>query len=270
MKSFIADKNGKLSKLALNIIDDLSYSALMKSLRKKDVKVNGKRVSSDITICAGDRVEIYYSALEQLKYNEIYIDDNILIVDKLVGYTSESVFDSVKKRYSNAYFIHRLDRNTSGLMVFALNEKAEKELVSGFKNRTFEKYYLATVVGAPKVTSATLLAYLFKDEKNALVTVTDKPVKGSVQIKTGYELLQNNGETSLLKITLYTGKTHQIRAHLAHEGLPVVGDGKYGDFEYNQRVGANRQALNANELVFHFEKQSPLFYLDKKVFKSKL
>ncbi len=267
MKKFIADKTGKLSKIALNCVDDLSYSVFMKSLRKKDVKINGKRISNDCQINAGDTVEIFYSPTVSEKFTTVYKDENILVIDKKSGFTSESVFERVKEEQGQAYFIHRLDRNTSGLMIFALNEVAEKELLLGFKNRTFEKYYYATVVGVPKQKSATLTAYLFKDQKNSFVTITDKQVKGSVQVKTGYTVLAENGETSLLKVILYTGKTHQIRAHLAHIGYPIVGDGKYGDFEYNQKVGVKTQMLKAGELILHFDKQSSLYYLNNKVFK---
>ena len=141
MKSFIADKNRKLSKLALYHIEDLSFSTFMKALRKKDVKVNGKRVSQDVTLSVGDKVEIYYIESTQTKFEIVYKDQNVLVVDKKKGYTSENVFDEVKSQFSTASFIHRLDRNTCGLMIFALSEDAEKELLCGFKNRTFDKYY---------------------------------------------------------------------------------------------------------------------------------
>lgn len=268
MKSFIADKQRKLSKLALYNIEDLSFSALMKALRRKDVKVNGKRVAGDVMLSIGDKVEIYFVENKVKKYNIIYKDENILLVDKCSGIDSERLFEDLKQEFGEVYFIHRLDRNTSGLIVFALNKMAEKELLDGFKNRTFEKYYLAKVVGVPKKKSAVLTAYLTKDEEKALVKISSVCVKGSVLIKTGYEVLEENVQTSVLRIKLFTGKTHQIRAHLAFIGHPIVGDGKYGDFAYNAKVGSKTQKLNANELILYFNNNSPLYYLNKKGFRS--
>ena len=239
----------------------------MQAFRKKDVKVNGKRTDKDLTLNVGDVVEIYYTPTENKGYSVVFCDKNVVVINKKGGYASEDVFQSLKKEYSEIYFIHRLDRNTSGLMIFALNEKAEEQLLYGFKNRTFEKYYTATVVGVPKQKKATLTAYLFKDAKNSLVTVTDTKVKGAVPIKTGYEVIDCDDKTSVLRVTLYTGKTHQIRAHLSHIGHPIVGDGKYGDFAFNQSVNAKSQMLSATELVLHFSENSCLSYLDGKVFK---
>lgn len=266
MKEFIADKNRKLSKLALENIDDLSYSAFCRALRKKDVKVNGKRVGEDLILNVGDKVTIYYQPTVVDKYTVIFSDANILIINKKRGFTAEDVFDTLSKSYSNVRFIHRLDRNTDGLMVFALNDQAEKELLLGFKDRAFDKKYRATVKGTPKIKQAVLTAYLLKDSDASLVKIYDNHIKGSVPIKTGYKLVETNGETSVLEVELFTGKTHQIRAHLAYIGYPILGDGKYGDFEFNKKHGVNEQMLTSTSITFHFDKDCALRYLNGKTF----
>ena len=269
MREFIADKNRKLSKLALYHIEDLSFSGFMKALRKKDVKVNGKRVSEDITLSIGDKVEIFYVPTEKEKYKILYKDQNVLVINKISGYTSESVYEEIKKECTDAGFIHRLDRNTSGVMIFSLNQSSEGELLKGFKERIFDKKYTTTVVGKMPKKEDVLCAYLVKDKENARVKIFDKKVQNSVLIKTGYKVLEETKDLSKLEITLYTGKTHQIRAHLAHIGNPILGDGKYGNFEINKKYNLLEQQLSATSLTLFFEQKSLLYYLNGKNFSIK-
>ncbi len=265
-KTFIAKGERRLSKLALQNIEELSFSAFCQALRKKDVKVNGVRVTKDITLHEGDSVEIYFNSTDVQKYSVIYKDENLLVVNKKKGFTSDSVFESVKIKEKTAGFIHRLDRNTDGIMVFSLNEQAEEELLNGFKYHTFTKVYLAEVVGKPPKKQEVISAYLVKDKDAGIVSIFDREVKDSKPIKTGYKLVKEYAETCLLEVMLYTGKTHQIRAHLAHIGCPVVGDGKYGDFSYNQKIKENSQRLTAIKLTLNFKENSPLYYLSGKTF----
>ena len=269
MIEFIADKNRKLSKLALYLVQDLSFSALQKLLRNKDVKVNGKRVSQDVMLNVGDKVILYYQPQQNAKFSTIYQDENIIVIDKKSGYQAEEIFNEILKIYKDAKFIHRLDRNTDGVMIFALNSIAEKELVFGFKNRTFDKKYKATVYGKMSKTSDLLTAYLLKDSQTSTVKIFDQKVKGSVLIKTGYEVLNTTENTSELLVTLHTGKTHQIRAHLAHIGHFIIGDGKYGDNKINKQFGEKTQKLHAYSITLFFQKESPLFYLNSKTFTTK-
>lgn len=269
MITFTAKKNDKLVKSVLENTKGVSFAAVMKLLRNKDIKVNGTRVNKDVKICAGDKIELYYSVKQETPATIIYSDENIIIADKKSGYTSESVFGYLNEK-SPVFFIHRLDRNTSGIMVFAKNKPAEKELINGFKNRDFIKIYSAFVFGKFDKKEQVLTAYLVKDAENSTVNIYDKKVPLSVEIKTGYKVINYDKEKDIteLKVRLYTGKTHQIRAHLAHIGHPIVGDGKYGDNVKNKESKVKTQRLKAHSITFYFDSESPLYYLNDKTFYS--
>lgn len=164
---------------------------------------------------------------------------------------------------------HRLDRNTAGLIVFAKNHEVEKTMFSLIRNRNIRKLYKCTVYGKPKVAKATLNSYLFKDSKTSRVIVSDEKLPGYVEIVTKYSVLKyNNDGTTDLEVELVTGRTHQIRAHLAHIGCPIVGDGKYGINEVNKKLGVTWQKLTAYKIIFE-DSFGELEYLKGKEFSIK-
>ena len=263
MKTFVAEKKEKLSELLLDFYaGGLSYAAFCKLLRKKDIKVNGKRTSADILLSPGDVIVCYFDGERRAAYGVIYKDENIVAVDKRKGIGSEEVFGEIKGEFPSALFCHRLDTNTDGIMIFALNPRSYTALFNGFKARSFEKFYIAEVWGHFEVKRAVLTAYLKKDEKNSLVRVYDEPIKGAKKIITGYEVLKEKPQTSLVEVEIFTGRTHQIRAHLAHEGHFVLGDGKYGVEKINRELKVKELKLTSYKTILHFGKQSFLSYLD--------
>lgn len=263
MKTFTVDRQTNLRDFTDGVYPQgaLCLNAL---LRRKDVKVNGTRVNKNIALSAGDEV-VYYTTIKQESvstHDKNYEDENILIADKYSGVTTEGLQSELG--YAAC---HRLDRNTQGLIVFAKNSAAEEEIVNAFKLRRVEKIYFAVCKDAFKRSGGVLTAYLVKNRESATVKIYDKEVKGGVKIMTEYEVISRADGLAKVKITLHTGKTHQIRAHMAHIGCPVLGDNKYGDDELNAKYGLKRQKLVAKYLTFcGLEKLS---YLNGKVFESK-
>lgn len=219
-------------------------------LKEKNVKVNGKRVDKDLLLQQGDTVTYYLTAKQESKpaYYVTYEDENVLIADKESGVNSEAVFAALL-REKECYFIHRLDRNTKGLLIFARNEATEKELLQAFRERLIEKKYHALCFGSFPKPHDVLQAYLKKDAEKSVVKLYDKPIRGAEKIVTEYRVLEAPmyGLTKV-EVILHTGKTHQIRAHLAHIGCPIVGDMKYGDTAKNKEWKTARQCLVAKSL----------------------
>ncbi len=215
----------------------------------------------------------------------IYEDDNIILIDKKVGLLCHpdgneyvDTLISRVKRYlyekgewnpedSSTFspsLANRIDRNTGGIVIAAKNAEALRILNDKIKNREIEKYYLTVVHGKMERESDTLTAYLTKDTRKNKVTVSDKETDKSKKIVTKYTVLDYQNGNSLLEIDLKTGRTHQIRAHMAYIGHPLLNDGKYG-----KEQGRYRQALYSYKLVFNMKDAGVLSYLDGKEFKIK-
>ena len=208
----------------------------------------------------------------------IYDDENILAINKPVGISvTENAKENicltnlVKKEFGkNLEPCHRLDRNTSGIVLYAKNNDVLNILLKKFKNHEIEKFYEAHVVGIPSENHKIFKDYLFKDRKKNRVYISNICKKGYLEIKTEYTVLSINKEnnTSILDVKLHTGRTHQIRAHLSFIGHPIVGDGKYGNNEINKKFGKKVQELKSYRLVFKFRTDSGILnYLNGKEIK---
>lgn len=249
-----------------NKFKNLTNGTIFKALRNKDIRINGVKISENVPVNAGDEITLYIkdeflfgtTALDKSKI--IYDDENIVIVNKpqdvlVQGDGINIGLDKMVNNYfgtQNIVPCHRLDRNTSGLIIFAKNEMAEETISEMLKQHMIRKVYRCRVVGHPKNKKATLTAYLFKDSKTSQVIISNEKKKGYVEIVTKYEVIAyNNDGTSTLEVELVTGRTHQIRAHLAFIGYPILGDGKYGKNEVNKKFKLTRQELTAYKIIFN-------------------
>lgn len=300
MKSFTIterDSGQRVDRFIQKTFERLPKSLMFKEIRKKNIKVNKKRCTPEQILNVGDVLELYLKddvLAEKKKHYDflrastdldiIYEDENIVLINKPVGVLchpdGHEYIDNIvarlkrylydKKEWSpdtssfTPSLANRIDRNTGGIVIGAKSSSALKIINEKIKSREIEKYYLTVVHGKMKKQNEILTAYLTKNEKKNLVTVSDNQVDGSKEIITEYTVLDYYDDASLLEVNLHTGRTHQIRAHLAHIGHPLYGDGKYG-----KEQGRYRQALYSYKLHFNFSDKNELSYLNGKTFEAK-
>ena len=304
MKEFIITKNDtslRLDKFIQKNCPTLPSSLMFKYIRTKKIKVNSKRAEISTRLKEGDVVTAYikdeffaeikpkYDFLSASKNIDIvYEDENILLADKKQGllvhpdkneYTDTLIariqpylYDKgeYNPKDENAFrpaLANRIDRNTGGIVIAAKNAESLRILCDKIKEREIDKRYLTVVHGVPKQKSATLEGFLEKNEDKNKVYLLKTKTENARTIKTKYTLLQSKNDLSLLEIELLTGRTHQIRAHLASIGHPLLGDGKYGKLKDDKKLGFNKQALYSYKLTFDFKTDAGILnYLNGKTF----
>ena len=299
------EEGQRLVKLLGAYLKEAPNSFFYKMLRKKNITLNGKKADGTEKLKCGDEIRLFLSdetyekfagkvqpkeKFPMAKLNIVYEDSNVIFINKPAGMLSQkSVPSDVslneyllgyleksgqwKQEESKAFrpsVCNRLDRNTSGMVICGKSMAGLQQMAALLKDRSLHKYYLCLVKGV-MTESQHLEGYLLKDENSNQVKIFQKETEGAAHIITEYEPLYTEGETTLLKVTLVTGKSHQIRAHLSSIGHPIIGDPKYGERKVNaffrETHGIKNQMLHAWKLTFP-ELTEPLDNLSGKSFEA--
>ena len=290
MREFTIGKNDagqRLDRWMAKTLPLLPAPLAQKYIRIKRVKLNGARAQRDTRLKVGDVLQLYindeffdqptpenaFLKLFKPKLDIVYEDEHILLVNKMPGMVvhadeTEKVNTLInhiqaylyqKKEWSpyweNSFapaLCNRIDRNTGGIVIAAKTAEALRVMNQKIRDRELEKLYLCTVLGRPTPSAGTLEGFIVKDEAKKQVSIRSKPVPGGRKAITKYRTLATKGNLSLVECDLITGRTHQIRAMMAHAGHPLLGDGKYGNEKVNRQYGRKHQALWSWKLTFQF------------------
>ena len=295
------DSGQRLDKFLTKRFKNMPQSLMYKYIRTKYIKLNGKKCEISSRLNEGDILTLYikdeffeeqpdeYDFLKApVKLDIIYEDENIMLLNKkpgLIVHPDENYhFDSLIARVQHYLYekgeyepkkensfapalVNRIDRNTGGIVIASKNAETLRIMNQKVKDRELNKYYLCIALGIFERKSDLLTGYLEKNEKQNRVYISKKPTENSKTIKTKYKVLAEKNNFSLVEVDLLTGRTHQIRAHLASIGHPLLGDGKYGKNEINRKMGYKWQALYSYKLSFNFTTDGGILeYLNGRTF----
>lgn len=296
------DANQRLDKFLLKKFKTMPKKMAYMYIRKKCVKVNGKKATPEVMLKENDLLTFYikdefFDNIQEENYEFlkapktlkiIYEDENIILLDKkpgvIVHQDKSYHFDCLLLRlqhylYDNGEYnpkeencfapalVNRIDRNTGGIVIGAKNAESLRILNQKMKDRELHKFYLCLLINRPKKDNAILSDYLIKNEKTNKVTVLRNEKQGAKKILTKYSVQETNNNLTLCEVELLTGRTHQIRAHMSSIGCPILGDNKYGNKKLNQKYSLSKQCLYSYKLAFDFTTDSGILsYLDKKEF----
>lgn len=243
----------RADKALARLLPELPPWRLKEAFKRRDVKRNGQRIPGDAIVSPGDVLSVYVPGEALSPLEIVWEDEGYAVINKRQGMPTQgegSVEAAwARQRGGEIHACHRLDAQTGGLLLLAKDQQALRRAEQAFAARALSKTYQAIVRGEPAPAAATLHAWLVKDAQAARVSVHDQPARGALPIETRYRTLRAHGGLALLEVDLITGRTHQIRAHLAHIGHPVLGDDKYGDRALNRVHHARRQRLWATRLA---------------------
>lgn len=274
------EKGQSIDKFLKKWLKDVPLSAIYRAIRKGDIRVNGKKIKDKYILEEDDKVEAKYIKSETKsefiridhKLKVTYEDDNIIIVEKKPGilvHKGDIEEDTLSNQVLSYLFdkgdykpenevtftpspCNRLDRNTSGLVIFAKNYQALINTNQMIRERNVEKYYMTLIKG--KLKDGLYEAWIKKDEKSNKSKVYSEEETEAKNISMKVKNIKTCGAYSLIEIQLLTGRSHQIRAHLSSMGHYIIGDPKYGDKElnsyFNNKFGLDYQYLYAYKLIF--------------------